>query len=182
MGVTRRISQFEDTFYSVYFIVALCGAMFVLAGIGAFVMSILVAILRREQYRDTTGDPWDGRTLEWSTSSPPPYYNFAFTPIVHEIDAFTHMKRVGFTRPTSGFVPIHMPRYTATGVVLSGLLTVMGFAMIWHVWWLAAASFVAALIYGIGHTFNYDRDYYVPADEVREIETRRGLALAKAAE
>ena len=182
MGVTRRLSQFEDTFYSVYFIVALVGALFIAAGIGAFIVQIVVSILRREELRDETGDPWDGRTLEWSTSSPPPYYNFAFSPRVHELDAFTQMKREGFTRPTEGFVPIHMPRYTATGIVMAGLLTVMGFALIWHIWWLAALSFAATLIYGIAHTFNYDRDYYVPADEVREIENQRTQQLAGAAE
>lgn len=182
MGVTRRISQFEDTFYSIYFIVALVGALLIAGGIAAFVIQIVVSILRRDELRDETGDPWGGRTLEWATSSPPPYYNFAFSPRVHEIDAFTHMKREGYTRPTSGFVPIHMPHYTATGVVISGLLTVMGFALIWHIWWLAAATFAMAVIYGIGHTFNYNRDYYVPAAEVEEIENQRTQQLAKAAE
>ncbi|WP_052265282.1 cytochrome o ubiquinol oxidase subunit I [Ruegeria sp. ANG-R] len=182
MGVTRRLSQFETTFYSVYFIVALVGALFVAAGIGAFIVQILVSIKKRDQLRDTTGDPWNGRTLEWSTSSPPPYYNFAFTPRVHDLDAFAQMKREGYVRPTEGYVPIHMPRYTATGVVMAGLLTVMGFALVWHVWWLAALSFAATLLYGIGHTFNYNRDYYVPADEVREIENQRTQQLAGAAE
>ena len=182
MGVTRRLSQFEDTFYSVYFIVALVGALFVAAGIGAFLVQIYVSIRNREALRDVTGDPWNGRTLEWSTSSPPPYYNFAFTPRVHDLDAFTQMKREGFVRPTTGFVPIHMPRYTATGIVMAGLMTVMGFALVWHVWWLAAASFAATLIYGIGHTYDYNRDYYVPADEVKTIEDQRTQMLAGAAE
>jgi len=182
MGVTRRLSQFEDTFYSIYFIVALVGALFVAAGIGAFLVQIYVSIRNRDALRDVTGDPWNGRTLEWSTSSPPPYYNFAFTPRVHELDAFTQMKREGFVRPTDGFVPIHMPRYTATGIVMAGLMTVMGFALVWHVWWLAAASFVATLIYGIGHTYNYNRDYYVPADEVKSIQDQRTQMLAGAAE
>ena len=71
-----------------------------------------------------------------------------------------------------GFAPIHMPRYTSSGVIISGFMTVMGFALIWHIWWLAALFFVASLAWGIGHTFNYNRDYFVPADEVRRIETR----------
>jgi len=182
MGVTRRISQFEDTFYSVYFVVALIGALFIAVGIAAFLIQIVVSIRKRDELRDVTGDPWDGRTLEWATSSPPPYYNFAFTPRVHELDAFTQMKREGYARPTDGYVPIHMPRYTATGVVMAAFLTVMGFALVWHVWWLAAVSFAATLLYGIGHTFNYNRDYYVPAEEVREIENQRTQALAGAAE
>lgn len=178
MGVTRRISQFEDTFYSVYFVVAFVGALCIAFGIFAFIVQMVVSIRNREALRDTTGDPWGGRTLEWVTSSPPPYYNFAFTPKVYEIDALTHMKRVGWTRPTEGFVPIHMPKYTATGVVISGLLTVMGFSLVWHVYWLAAATLVMSILYGIGHTFNYKRDYYIPAKEVAEIEGAFAKKLA----
>ena len=182
MGVTRRLSQFEDTIYAGYFLTASIGAVFVAAGIGAFLVQIFVSIRRREELRDTTGDPWRGRTLEWSTSSPPPYYNFAFTPRVYELDAWDHMKRRGFERPVDGFVPIHMPRNTATGVVVSAIATVLGFALVWHVWWLAGLTFFASIAYTIIHTFNYDRDYYVPAEEVREIEAERTRNLAEPAE
>ena len=84
-----------------------------------------------------TGDPWDARTLEWSTSSPPPAYNFAFTPVVHDHDAWWYMKKHGYKRPLEGFIPIHMPKNTGTGVILGGLSVAFGFAMIWHIWWLA---------------------------------------------
>ncbi|MEO1720899.1 MAG: cytochrome o ubiquinol oxidase subunit I [Pseudomonadota bacterium] len=184
MGVTRRLSQFEDTVYGAYFVVAALGALFVAVGIVAFLVQIYVSIRDRntERLRDATGDPWGGRTLEWSTTSPPPFYNFAFTPRVYELDAWDHMKRNGYRPKGEGFAPIHMPHYTATGVILSGLMTVMGFALVWHIWWLAAASFVATLAYGIMHTFNYNRDYYVPADEVRDIEASRDGLIARAAE
>ncbi|MEM9229234.1 MAG: cytochrome o ubiquinol oxidase subunit I [Pseudomonadota bacterium] len=182
MGVTRRLSQFEDTVYAGYFITAAVGSAFVAIGIVAFFIQIFVSIRNREELRDTTGDPWDGRTLEWSTSSPPPYYNFAFTPRVYELDAWTHMKQCGYRRKTDDYTPIHMPRYTATGAVLSGLMTVMGFAFVWHIWWLVVLSFLATVVYGIAHTFNYDRDYHIPADEVREVETARTSVLARAAE
>jgi len=182
MGVTRRLSQFETTLYSGYFLTALIGALFVSVGILAFVVQIVVSIKNREKLRDTTGDPWNGRTLEWSTTSPPPYYNFAFTPRVYALDAWSHMKSEGFKPPLSGFSPIHMPRYTATGVIISAFLTVMGFALVWHIWWLAIASFLAALGYGIAHTFNYDRDYYVSAREVEAIETARPNVLMDPAE
>ncbi|MEM8591790.1 MAG: cytochrome o ubiquinol oxidase subunit I, partial [Pseudomonadota bacterium] len=79
----------------------------------------------------------------------------------------------GYERKTDGYTPIHMPHYTATGIVISGLWTVMGFALVWHVWWLAAAAAVASLVYGIAHTFNYNRDYYVPIDEIEQIEGAR---------
>ncbi|NVK35891.1 MAG: cytochrome o ubiquinol oxidase subunit I [Rhodobacteraceae bacterium] len=179
MGVTRRLSQFEDAAYSAYFVAALIGAVLIAAGIAAFFMQLYVSIKNREQLKDTTGDPWGGRTLEWSTSSPPPYYNFAFTPRVHEVDAWWHMKKVGYKRPTDGYEPIHMPHYTSTGIILAGILTVMGFGLIWHIWWLVVATFIVAIAYGIGHTFNYNRDYYVPADEVAEIEGKRTAQLAQ---
>ena len=120
-----------------------------------------------------TGDPWDGRTLEWSTSSPPPAYNFAFTPVVHDNDAWCDMKQRGYERPLDGFIPIHMPRNTGAGFVLAALSAVLGFALIWHMWWLAAAAFVALIVAAIGHTFNYDRDYHIPADEVVRVEDAR---------
>ena len=178
MGVTRRLSQFQDTIYAGYFIVALVGALFVAAGIAAFLIQIFVSVRNKEALRDTTGDPWNGRTLEWSTASPPPYYNFAFTPRVHRVDAWWHMKQAGYVRPTENFEPIHMPRYTASGVILSALFTVLGFAMVWHVWWLAAIMLLVSIAYGIDHTFNYDRDYYVDPEEVAEIEGERTLLLA----
>ena len=182
MGVTRRISQFEDTVYSGYFICAMIGSFFIAAGIAAFIYQIYVSIRDRESLRDTTGDPWDGRTLEWSTSSPPPYYNFAFTPRVHELDAWAHMKRVGFDRPLDGYQPIHMPHGTSSGIIIAGFATIAGFALIWHIWWLAALATGASILYGIGHTFNYKRDYYIPADEVADIEHKRTKLLAGAAE
>ena len=180
MGVTRRLSSFEDTFYSVYFIVALLGALMIGAGLLSFIVQIAVSILKREELK-CGDDPWGGRTLEWATTSPPPHYNFAFSPRVYALDAFQHMKEQGAKRPISGFVPIHMPHYTGSGIIISGLLTAMGFGLVFHIWWLAGSSFLAAVIWGIAHTFNYNRDYYVPADEVRAIETA-GHSVATGAE
>ena len=81
--------------------------------------------MRRESLRDTTGDPWDGRTLEWSTSSPPPAYNFAFTPRVHDNDTWADMKKNGYVRPQDGFIPIHMPKNTGAGFVIAALCAVL---------------------------------------------------------
>ena len=180
MGVTRRLSQFEDTIYAGYFFTALIGALLIAAGLAAFIIQIVQSIRKREALKDTTGDPWNGRTLEWSTTSPPPYYNFALPVRVYERDAWDHMKRCNYTPPTEGFEPIHMPRYTATGVVLAAIATVMGFALVWHIWWLAIATFVASVGYTIFHTFNYDRDYFVPVSEVADIESGRMFALPEA--
>jgi len=177
MGTTRRVRHFDDPSLQIWFIIAGIGALIILVGILAFVIQIAVSIKNRDKLRDTTGDPWVGRTLEWSTASPPPPYNFAFTPVVHELDAWYDMKSHGAARPTSGFVPIHMPRNTGTGVILAGLSAVLGFAMIWYIWWLAALAFAALLVVAFGHSFNYNRDYYIPVDEVTAEESARTRLL-----
>jgi cytochrome o ubiquinol oxidase subunit 1 len=168
MGTTRRVRHLDDPSLQIWFVLALIGAVIILVGILAFVIQIAVSIKNRDKLRDLTGDPWDGRTLEWSTSSPPPAYNFAFTPIVHDLDAWYDMKARGHEHPAKGFRPIHMPKNTGAGVILSGLALILGFAMVWYMWWLAVLSFVGLLGYAIAHTFNYDRDTYVPAEEVAQ--------------
>ena len=180
MGVTRRMSHFDDPSLQIWFQIAAFGALLIAAGIGAFFIQLVVSYLRREQLRDVTGDPWDGRTLEWSTSSPPPDYNFAFTPVVHDNDAWHDMKRRGAVRPTTGFKSIHMPKNTAAGVIIAGLSTAFGFALIWHMWLAAGLAFAAVVVATIVHTFNYKRDFYIPADEVTRSEDRRTAALAAA--
>ena len=177
MGVTRRVSHFTDPSLQIWFQIAAFGAVLVAIGIACFLICIFVSFRRREQLRDVTGDPWDARSLEWSTSSPPPEYNFAFTPVVHDNDAWWDMKQRGARRPLSGFLPIHMPRNTAAGVVLAGLSTVLGFALIWHIWWLVIASFAATLVATIVHTFNYKRDYHIPAETVARTEEQRTALL-----
>ncbi len=180
MGVTRRANHFEDPSLQIWFIIAACGAALIALGIACFFVQLVVSYLRRDQLRDVTGDPWGGRTLEWATSSPPPQYNFAFTPMVHEIDAWWDMKKHGYKRPLAGFQPIHMPANTGAGIVIATLSTLFGFAMIWHMWPLAAASFAATVLASIIHTFNYKRDYYIPAADVAAVETTRTQQLAAA--
>ena len=178
MGVTRRMSHFDDLTLQPWFIAAAIGALLIAVGIAAFLASIVMGYRKREQLRDVTGDPWDGRTLEWSTSSPPPAYNFAFTPVVRDNDAWADMKRHGFQRPEGGFLPIHMPKNTAAGVVLAAISLVLGFALVWHIWWLAIASSVALVFATIVHTFNYQRDYNIPAADVAATEAARTRQLA----
>lgn len=179
MGVTRRMSQFEDPSLQIWFIIAAFGAFLIALGIGSFLIQLVVSFLKREELRDTTGDPWGARTLEWSTSSPPPAYNFAMTPIVYDHDSWYDMKARGHVRPTEGFKPIHMPKNTGTGVILGALSVVFGFAMIWYIWWLVVLSAVAMLVITIGHTFNYKRDFYIPVEEVVETEDKRTKLLAE---
>ena len=181
MGTTRRVRQFDDPSLQIWFVIAGIGALIIAVGILAFIVQIAVSIKNREKLKDLTGDPWDGRTLEWSTASPPPPYNFAFTPVVHDLDAWYDMKKRGYQRPNRGFKAIHMPRNTGTGVVLAGLATVLGFAMIWYIWWLAAVAVAGLFAVAIGHTFNYDRDYYIDAEAVKREEQARTRLLTAGA-
>ena len=178
MGVTRRMSHFDDPSFQIWFQIAAFGALLIAAGIGSFLIQLVVSYFKRDQLRDFDGDPWQGRTLEWSTSSPPPQYNFAFTPVVHDHDAWHDMKTRGHQRPVAGFKEIHMPKNTGAGVILAGLSTLFGFALIWHMWLVAGVAFAVTVIAAIVHTFNYKRDYYIPADEVARTEEARTKVLA----
>ncbi|MBZ9726033.1 cytochrome o ubiquinol oxidase subunit I [Mesorhizobium sp. CO1-1-11] len=177
MGVTRRMRVFDDPSLQIWFVIAAFGAVLIACGIAAFLIQIFVSIRRREALADPTGDPWDGRTLEWSTSSPPPAYNFAFTPVIRDNDAWFDMKQAGYTRPLAGFKPIHMPSNTGTGVFLAAFSVALGFALIWYIWWLAALSFVCLIATAIGHTFNYHRDFHIPAAEIIRTEEARTTLL-----
>lgn len=177
MGVTRRMSHFEDPSLQIWFQIAAFGAVLIAFGIGAQLYQFYISFRRRHALRDVTGDPWNGRTLEWATSSPPPDYNFAFTPRVFALDAWHDMKQAGYVRPMSGFVPIHMPKNTAAGFVIAALSAVVGFGLIWHMWLVTAIAFVTLLTAVIIHTFNYKRDFYIPADEVARTEDARTRLL-----
>jgi cytochrome o ubiquinol oxidase subunit I len=180
MGVTRRMRVFDDPSLQIFFVIAAFGAALIAAGIGAMLVQFAVSIWKREELKDVTGDPWGGRTLEWATSSPPPEYNFAFTPVVHDNDAWYDMKTRGAERPLTGFKDIHMPSNTGAGVILAGISTLIGFALIWHIWWLVGVSFVALIGGAIFHTFNYKRDFDIPAEVVAETEAARTRQLAGA--
>ncbi len=180
MGVTRRVNHFEDQSLQIWFVIAAFGAVLIALGILCFLIQIGVSILRREQLRDTTGDPWDGRTLEWSTSSPPPAYNFAFTPVIHDHDTWADMKKRGYRRPLTGFKPIHMPKNTGAGLIISAFATICGFALVWYIWWLAALAFIAVIATAIAHTFNYNRDFHIPAETVLREENARTEQLGQA--
>jgi cytochrome o ubiquinol oxidase subunit 1 len=178
MGVTRRLSHFEDPSLQIWFQIAAFGAALILLGIASFVVQLVVSYRRRESLRDISGDPWDGRTLEWSTSSPPPVYNFAFTPRVYENDTWADMKKNHYRRPRQGFIPIHMPKNTGAGFVIATLCAACGFALIWHMWLLAAVAFAAVLTATIVHTFNYNRDFHIPAEAVALVESARTRVMA----
>jgi len=172
MGMTRRLDHLNNPLWHAYLIVAAVGAVIIFVGILATLAQVALSILNHKKLRDLTGDPWNGRTLEWATSSPPPFYNFARVPHVHTIDAFWEMKQSGGV-PTlqPQYQRIHMPRNTGTGFIIGITAIGLGFALTWHIWWLVIASFAVMVGMAILHSFNEDRDYFVPPGEVARLET-----------
>ncbi|AEC18048.1 Cytochrome C and Quinol oxidase polypeptide I [Gallibacterium anatis UMN179] len=181
MGMTRRLSQQIDPEYHTLLGVAALGAVIIALGIACQFIQLGVSIRDRNKNRDTTGDPWGGRTLEWATSSPPPFYNFAVTPRVEDRDAFWDNKEKGvaYAKPTT-YAPIHMPKNTAAGVIIAVFTMIFGFAMIWHIWWLAIVSFVGMVVTWIAKSFDQDVDYYVPVDQIETIENKHFKELSQA--
>ena len=171
MGMTRRLQSTVNPAYEPLLLIAAAGAFIVGAGILCQVIQIYVSIRDRKKTADLTGDPWDARTLEWETSSPPAFYNFATLPEVTELDDFWERKQRGEAWPKPvRYSDIHMPRNTGTGVVIGAFSMAFGFAMIWHVWWLAIVGLVGMIGTFIYRTFDKDVDYWVPAAEVERIE------------
>jgi cytochrome o ubiquinol oxidase subunit 1 len=181
MGMTRRLSTNINPEYHTMLMIAVGGAVLILIGILFQLLQLVVSIKDRNKNRDLTGDPWGGRTLEWATSSPPPFYNFAEIPVVTERDAFWDMKEKGtaYKRPAA-YKEIHMPKNTGAGVIISFFSLVMGFALIWYIWWLAILGAVGVVVTWIAHSFNNDVDYYVPVDVVEKTETQHFEKMSKA--
>ena len=171
MGMTRRLSQNIDPAFHPLLLVAAFGAVLIFCGILTQLLQLAVSIKDRNKLRDETGDPWGGRTLEWATSSPPPFYNFAQVPQVNDRDAFWDMKEKGtaYQQPAK-YSEIHMPKNTGAGVIIGLFSLIMGFALIWYIWWMAIVGFVGAIATWIIYSFSKDVDYYVPVDVVTKIE------------
>jgi cytochrome o ubiquinol oxidase, subunit I len=180
MGATRRMQHYDNPAWQPYFVVAFIGAAIIMAGIGFTVLQIAVSIRNRDSNRDLTGDPWGGRTLEWATSSPAPFYNFAVLPEVSELDQFWADKEHKRAYPRHAhYADIHMPRNTGVGVVMGGLATLLGFGLIWHIWWLAILGLAGMIGAFIARSYDRDVDYYVPGAEVEKIERERLVPLSK---
>jgi cytochrome o ubiquinol oxidase subunit 1 len=182
MGMTRRLNHYDNPAYRPWLIIAAVGAVIILVGIIYQVAQLAVSIRDRKKNNDLSGDPWDGRTLEWSTSSPPPFYNFAKIPVAGEIDAFWEMKQSGEAREKpSEYAEIHMPKNTAAGVFIGAFALAFGFGLVWHIWWMAIVGFLGIIATMIVRTSNYDIDYFVPAAEVKRIEDEHSQHMAQGA-
>ncbi|MDK9684118.1 cytochrome o ubiquinol oxidase subunit I [Pseudoalteromonas sp. S4488] len=180
LGMTRRLNHTNNPDWNIWLYIAAGGAVIIMFGILFQVVQLVVSFKNREQLDDTTGDPWNGHTLEWASASPPQYYNFAKIPHVDDIDAWTDMKEKGLAyKQEDSYSPIHMPKNTSAGVLMSAALTTFCFAMIWHIWWLAAFGLLGAIVVFIKRCYTSDVDYYVQPDEIVELETAHNTAATK---
>jgi cytochrome o ubiquinol oxidase subunit 1 len=173
MGMTRRLEHIPDPAWQPLLLVAEAGAIVIFGGILCQIAQLYVSIRTREQRLDLTGDPWNGRTLEWATSSPPPAYNFAVLPRVETIDAFWHMKRTGRAPVEPVYEDIEMPRNSPTGFITAFFAVVTGFALIWHIWWMVIVGLLAAAVAILVAGWSDEREHEISATEIAQIERAR---------
>src|SRR6202166_4986008 len=185
MGMTRRMQHYDVAAWHPWLLIAAGGAAIILVGIILQVAQLAVSIRRREELRDVTGDPWNGRSLEWATSSPPPAFNFAVLPHVEGRDAYWSMKqrarRQGMLSGEPGYTDVEMPRNSPTGFICAFFAAFMGFALIWHIWWLVALAALGAYATFVVFAWRDRVEYVIPAGEVARIDranrSARGDAL-----
>ncbi|KWE97967.1 cytochrome o ubiquinol oxidase subunit I [Burkholderia ubonensis] len=183
MGMTRRLNHYDNPAWHPWLLVAAFGAVLIAIGIACQLLQLVVSIRNRNlpQSRDTTGDPWGGRTLEWATTSPPPAYNFATIPQVRTLDAFADMKARGEGQgKRAAYRDIHMPSNTSAGLFVGVFSLALGFALVWHIWWLAIAGLVGIVATLVIYSSRNNDGYYIPASTVRRIEEPRHAARTTA--
>ncbi|KWB13461.1 cytochrome ubiquinol oxidase subunit I [Burkholderia ubonensis] len=183
MGMTRRLNHYDNPAWHPWLLVAAFGAVLIAIGIACQLLQLVVSIRNRNlpQSRDTTGDPWGGRTLEWATTSPPPAYNFATIPQVRTLDAFADMKARGEGQgKRAAYCDIHMPSNTSAGLFVGVFSLALGFALVWHIWWLAIAGLAGIVATLVIYSSRNNDGYYIPASTVRRIEEPRHAARTTA--
>jgi cytochrome o ubiquinol oxidase subunit 1 len=173
LGMTRRMQHYTELSWQPYLIVAEVGAVVILGGIVATIAQLVVSIRTRDRRRDLTGDPWNGRTLEWSTASPPPAYNFAVLPQVESLDAFWAMKQRGPRAPPEQYQSIEMPRNSPNGFITAIFAVVTGFAMIWHIWWMAILGLACAVLTLLAFGWMERVEHEVSGEQLAEAERVR---------
>jgi cytochrome o ubiquinol oxidase subunit I len=174
MGMTRRMQHYDVPEWRPWLLIAALGAAIILTGIILQIAQLTVSIRHREELRDTTGDPWNGRSLEWATASPPPAFNFAVLPHIEGGDAYWSMKQsaIGQARSTDEpvYTDIELPRNSPTGFICAFFSTFMGFALIWHIWWIVALAALGAFATFVVFAWRDEEEYVIPADVVARID------------
>jgi cytochrome o ubiquinol oxidase subunit 1 len=179
-GMTRRMQHYDVAAWQPWLIVAAFGALLIACGIGCQIVQLVVSIRHRDALRDLTGDPWDGRTLEWITASPPPAYNFAVMPNVEGEEAYWSIKQKALEQRRLTDLPtyeaIELPRNSPTGVVVAFFAVVSGFALIWHIWWMVGVGLAGAFVVFVVFAWRDHSEYELSADEIRRIDHQRRQA------
>ena len=187
MGMTRRMQHYDVAAWHPWLLIAAGGAAIILLGIALQIAQLVVSIRRRDQLRDETGDPWNGRSLEWATPSPPPAFNFAVLPDIQSQDAYWGAKQRALQQARLGAEPayadIEMPRNSPTGFVCAFFATFMGFALIWHIWWMVGLAAVGAYATFVVFAWRDKDEYVIPAEAVARMDranrSARSAALAR---
>ncbi len=177
LGMTRRLQHYDVALWRPWLLAAALGIVIMAAALVCQVIQFVVSIRRREELRDETGDPWDGRSLEWATASPPPAFNFAVLPQVHDEEPYWEIKhRAIETQQVTAepeYQPIEMPRNSPTGFITAFFATITGFALIWHIWWIVALGLFAAYAVFVWFAWRDVEEYIIPAEEVARIDRER---------
>ena len=180
LGMTRRLQHYEVAMWRPWMIVAALGIVIMLCAVGCQVSQFIASIRRRNELRDATGDPWDGRSLEWATASPPPAFNFAVLPTVIDQEPYWDMKQRAIESqqliPEPQYQPIEVPRNSPTGFITAFFATLTGFALIWHIWWLVGVGLFAAYAVFVWFAWRDVEEYVVPAQEVARLDRARRQA------
>jgi cytochrome o ubiquinol oxidase subunit 1 len=179
LGMTRRMNHYDNPLWTPYLLVACAGAFLILIGIVLQILQLVVTIRNWRKLRDVTGDPWDGRTFEWSLPSPPPLYNFAVQPEVESLDAYWETKQIWRSKPAvkpaavpPTYADIHLPTNSPAGFFLAFFAVAGGFAVIWHIWWLAAIGLVGGIAVLIASSWKEHEEFRIPAGTVADTERR----------
>lgn len=172
MGATRRLDHYDPSLgWQGLFIVAAMGGAIIAAGIALQILQLVVSIIKRNENRDTTGDPWNGRTLEWATTSPPKHYNFPVLPKVTAKDQFWVNKHSAIDKNNYAYENIVLPKNSPIGLIIGLLSIIAGFALIWHIWWVAAIGTIGIIACLIIRLSDDNTEYIVSSKKVAATES-----------
>ena len=178
MGAVRRLDTYDDITWVPLFVTSGVGVLVIALGLGLFILQLAYSVWKRKELRDHDGDPYDGRTLEWSVPSPAPHYNFAVIPTVTERDDWWYRKQSKQTEyKKSDYVDIWLPKNSSVGICVGVFAAMFGFGVIWHMWWLVVVALLAIIIVVIRRTLDDDTEHHISANELFHEDARmRGRA------